>query len=130
MKAKFFLISVGIIFLFSAPAFAQNYGKEHYNPSDPNYMAGKRHYIPKSAPAEITEQSSAKEEADIGGEGPVSRGGKPRQPLPFGRTAINPQTGEVYPGVEIGVINPSSGEFYPAYGGGYFNPSTGEFFPK
>jgi len=130
MKLKFFLISVRIILGFSVPTFAQDFGKGHYNPSDPNYMAGKRHYIPKPAPVEITEQSSAKPEADIGEEGPISRGGKPGQPLPFGRTAINPQTGEVYPRVEIGVINPSTGEFYPAYEGGYFNPRTGEFFQK
>ncbi len=46
MKAKCFLISIGIIFLFSASALAQGYGKEHYNSSNSHYMAGKEHYIP------------------------------------------------------------------------------------
>jgi hypothetical protein len=46
------------------------------------------------------------------------------------RSAINTQTGEVYPGVPGGVINPRSGQFYPDVGGGYINPATGQFMPK
>lgn len=48
MKGKFALVPVGFIFLFSASAFAQDYGKEHYSPNSPNYMAGQQHYLIKN----------------------------------------------------------------------------------
>jgi hypothetical protein len=35
MKAEFLLFSAGIIFMFSASAVAQDYGKEHYSGNSP-----------------------------------------------------------------------------------------------
>lgn len=46
------------------------------------------------------------------------------------RSAINVQTGEVYPGVAGGVINPRNGQFYPDVGGGYIDTTTGKFIPR
>jgi hypothetical protein len=45
--------------------------------------------------------------------------------------AINPQTGEIYPGTGAGgSINPGTGEYYPGTGGrGSINPGTGEYYP-
>jgi hypothetical protein len=45
--------------------------------------------------------------------------------------AINPETGEYYPGTgNGGAINPETGEYYPGTGnGGAINPETGEYYP-
>jgi hypothetical protein len=43
--------------------------------------------------------------------------------------AINPRTGEFYPGAFGGVINPRRGVFLPKVHGGYYNPETGETIP-
>ncbi len=49
----------------------------------------------------------------------------PREPA-----AINPWTGELYPGTYGGVINPKTGVVLPRSDGGYYNPQTGEFIPR
>jgi hypothetical protein len=46
------------------------------------------------------------------------------------RGAINPRTGEFYPGTNGGVINPQTGVVLPKVGGGYLNPQTGEVIPS
>jgi hypothetical protein len=52
---------VGFIFWFSASAFAQDYGKEHYSPNSPNYMAGQQHYLIKNeSSSALTEQQPDK----------------------------------------------------------------------
>jgi len=45
-------------------------------------------------------------------------------------SAIDPRTGQYYPGVAGGVINPTNGQFYPDVGAGYIDPRTGQFMPK
>lgn len=66
MKAKFILFSAGIIFLFSASAFAQDYGKEHYSPNSPNYMTGQEHYLIKneSSSPSIGQQAEKEQQAE------------------------------------------------------------------
>ena len=45
--------------------------------------------------------------------------------------AIDPRTGEFYPGTGGGgLINPRTGEVYPGTAGGWINPGTGEFYPR
>jgi len=58
----------------------------------------------------------------------VQRGQSGDAALP--RSAIDPRTGQVYPGVGGGVINPRNGQFYPDVGAGYIDPATGRFMPK
>jgi hypothetical protein len=63
MKAKFVLFSVGTIFMFSASAVAQDYGKEHYSPDSPYYMAGQKHYLNKNeSSSPLKEQQPVKEQ--------------------------------------------------------------------
>ena len=49
----------------------------------------------------------------------------------FSQGAINPQTGQYYPGTpDGGAINPQTGQYYPGGpGGGAINPQTGQYYP-
>lgn len=50
--------------------------------------------------------------------------------LRSGSGAINPKTGEFYPGVQGGIINPRTREFMPDVGGGYIDPKNKEVHSK
>jgi len=58
----------------------------------------------------------------------------PAQPAPPAREkekgAVNPRTGEFYPGTYGGVIDPKTGVVLPKVEGGYQNPQTGETIPQ
>ena len=44
--------------------------------------------------------------------------------------AVNPRTGEFFPGTYGGVVDPKTGVVLPKVEGGYQNPQTGEIIPQ
>jgi hypothetical protein len=85
-----------------------------------------RWYCGQSGPDIIPDGDTTQDITSDGRTTPPNESSKPHQ----NPGAINPRTGEFYPGVADGIINPRTGEFYPDVGGGYIKPRTGEFIPK
>jgi hypothetical protein len=71
MKAKSVSFSVIMIGIFFAPALAQDYGKEHYSPNSPYYMAGQKHYLIKNETSSpMKEQQPVMDKQPQKGQGP------------------------------------------------------------